>query len=63
VSLKTAIRMTLSVTDGYRIPRPTRDADRYVSELKRQNVASTIGKINTSDENFEANDSSANSIL
>jgi deoxyribonuclease V len=53
VSLKTAIRMTLSVTDGYRIPRPTRDADRYVSELKRQNVASTIGKINTSDENFE----------
>lgn len=53
VSLKTAIRMTLSVTDGYRIPRPTRDADRYVSELKRQNVASAIGKINTSDENFE----------
>jgi deoxyribonuclease V len=34
ISLETALRLTLSVCDGPRIPRPTRDADRYVSELK-----------------------------
>ena len=36
VSLETALRLTLSVSDGPRIPRPTRDADRYVSELKAE---------------------------
>jgi deoxyribonuclease V len=36
VSLATALRLTLSVCDGTRIPRPTRDADHYVSEAKRQ---------------------------
>jgi deoxyribonuclease V len=36
VSLPTALRLTLSVSDGKRIPRPTRDADRYVSEVKRK---------------------------
>lgn len=35
VSLETAIRLTLAVSDGVRIPRPTRAADRYVSEIKR----------------------------
>jgi len=35
VTLETAMRLTLAVTDGYRIPRPTRDADRYVGQLKR----------------------------
>ncbi len=34
VSLETAIRMTLAVSDELRIPRPTREADRFVSELK-----------------------------
>jgi deoxyribonuclease V len=34
VSLETAIRLTLAVSDGLRIPRPTRDADRYVGELR-----------------------------
>ena len=34
ISLETALRLTLSVCDGRRILRPTRDADRYVSELK-----------------------------
>lgn len=53
VSLQTAIRMTLAVTDGYRIPRPTRDADCYVSTLKQRHAASAIGKLNASDENFE----------
>lgn len=38
VSLETAIRLTLSVCDGLRIPRPTREADQYVRELKRAGV-------------------------
>lgn len=36
VSLETAIRLTLAVTDGYRIPRPTREADHFASEAKRK---------------------------
>ncbi len=36
VSLETAIRLTLTVTDEFRIPRPTRDADHFASEIKRQ---------------------------
>ena len=39
VGLETAIRMTLAVTDGYRIPRPTRDADRFAGEIKRKILA------------------------
>jgi len=35
-SLKTAVRLTLAVTDGFRIPRPTRDADRFAGEIKRK---------------------------
>jgi deoxyribonuclease V len=34
VSLETAIRLTLAVCDGTRIPRPTRDADRFVRVVK-----------------------------
>jgi deoxyribonuclease V len=36
VSLATAIRLTLDVADGYRIPRPTREADHFASEVKRK---------------------------
>jgi len=36
ISLETAIRLTLAVSDGYRIPRPTRDADHFASETKRK---------------------------
>lgn len=36
VSLATAIRLTLSVCDGKRIPRPTREADQYVRQLKQR---------------------------
>jgi deoxyribonuclease V len=36
VSLQTAIQLTLAATDGYRIPRPTREADRYAGEIKRK---------------------------
>jgi deoxyribonuclease V len=46
VSLETALRLTLSVCDGPRIPRPTRDADRYAGELKAARVG---GKGNKGD--------------
>lgn len=36
VTLSTAIAIILQCCDGYRIPKPTRDADRYVAQLKRQ---------------------------
>jgi deoxyribonuclease V len=36
VSLESAVRLTLAVADGYRIPRPTRDADHYAGEIKRK---------------------------
>jgi len=36
VSLESAIRLLLAVTDGFRIPRPTRDADHFASEVKRK---------------------------
>jgi len=39
VSLETSIRLTLAVTDGYRIPRPTRDADHFAGEIKRKVLA------------------------
>jgi deoxyribonuclease V len=35
IDLETAIRLTLACTDGFRIPKPTREADRYVAQLKR----------------------------
>jgi len=40
VSLATAIALTLSVCDGKRIPRPTRDADQFVRQRKRMLLAS-----------------------
>jgi len=39
VSLETAIGWTLAVTDGYRIPRPTREADHFASQTKRKLLA------------------------
>jgi len=38
VSLESAIRLTLAVSDGVRIPRPTRAADQLVSEAKRKSI-------------------------
>jgi deoxyribonuclease V len=46
ISLETAVRLTLAVSDGTRIPRPTRDADRFVSELK---AVRQVGKGNEGD--------------
>lgn len=36
VSLETAVQMTLAVDGGTRVPRPTREADRFVSEVKER---------------------------
>jgi len=36
VSLESAIRLTLQVTDGMRIPRPTREADAFASVRKQR---------------------------
>jgi deoxyribonuclease V len=36
VSLETAIRLTLAVCDGYRVPKPTRDADHFASQIKKK---------------------------
>ena len=35
VSLPTAVKFALSVTDGYRVPKPTREADRFVANVKK----------------------------
>lgn len=36
VSLERAIALTLEACDGRRVPRPTRRADRYVAQIKRE---------------------------
>ena len=35
ISLATAVKVVRMCTDGYRIPRPTREADHYVRDLRR----------------------------
>ncbi len=35
ISLKTCIAIVLTCVDGYRIPKPTREADRYVACIKK----------------------------
>lgn len=35
VSLESAVKLVQVCTDGYRIPRPTREADHYVRDLRR----------------------------
>jgi deoxyribonuclease V len=44
VSLETAIRLTQAVADGFRIPRPTRDADHFASETKRKLLADAVSE-------------------
>jgi deoxyribonuclease V len=44
ISLETAIRLTLAVSDGYRIPRPTRDADHFASETKRKRLRGQVSE-------------------
>jgi deoxyribonuclease V len=44
VSLETSIRLAIAVTDGYRIPRPTRDADHFAGEIKRKVLAGQVSE-------------------
>jgi deoxyribonuclease V len=41
ITLPTAMRLVLEVSSGYRIPRPTREADRFTKEIKRKMAAET----------------------
>lgn len=45
ISLARAIEFTLRVADGFRIPRPTREADHFVNEIrrKRRTLAASAG--------------------
>jgi deoxyribonuclease V len=36
ISLAHAFKLTLAVSDGYRVPRPTREADRWVGKVRRE---------------------------
>jgi deoxyribonuclease V len=36
ISLETSVEIVLKCSDGYRIPKPTREADRYVALLKKE---------------------------
>lgn len=47
ISLPTALGFVQSVLDGYRIPRPTRDADRFVAEVKRGEYRAWQGRRRT----------------
>ena len=44
ISLGTAIEMTLHVTDGFRVPRPTRAADQFAGEIKRKLLAGELSE-------------------
>ena len=41
ISLAHAVEFTLAVSDGFRIPRPTRDADHFVNQIRRDRKALT----------------------
>ncbi|MEW6325864.1 MAG: deoxyribonuclease V [Nitrospirota bacterium] len=41
ITLEEAITWTLACCDGYRIPKPTREADQYVAALKRSRACAT----------------------
>jgi deoxyribonuclease V len=44
VSLESAVRFTLQVCSGYRIPRPTRDADHFAGETKRKLLSGQLSE-------------------
>jgi deoxyribonuclease V len=45
ISLERAIELTLAVSDGFRIPRPTREADHFVRRIKREIVARSLASL------------------
>ncbi len=55
VSLARAIEFTLAVCDGFRIPRPTREADHFVEFIKRSRVSGEM-KLNGAPTNIRQGD-------
>jgi deoxyribonuclease V len=43
MDLKTALMIVLQCCDGYRIPKPTREADHFVENVKRQHLSHPAG--------------------
>lgn len=41
ISLAHAVKLTMTVADGYRVPRPTRDADHFVNTVRRERKESS----------------------
>jgi len=46
IDLENALKFTMAVTDGYRVPKPTRWADRLVGRLKRGESIADFGMAN-----------------
>jgi deoxyribonuclease V len=44
ISLESAVDFARAVIDGFRIPRPTREADHFVGEVKRLSLANGMAK-------------------
>jgi len=42
VTLETAVKLVEQCVDGFRIPKPTREADRYVRELRRAKCSADL---------------------
>jgi deoxyribonuclease V len=42
ITLATALKLVLQVASGYRIPRPTRDADHFTKEMKKKLAAQQL---------------------
>ena len=38
VSLESAVKFALAATDGFRVPKPTREADRFVAKVKQNDA-------------------------
>ena len=43
ISLESAVRIVSQCTDGFRIPKPTREADHWVGDLRRAYQKSSVG--------------------
>jgi deoxyribonuclease V len=48
VSLESAVRIVVQCTDGFRIPKPTREADHWVGELRREYQKSSVNSLHAS---------------
>jgi deoxyribonuclease V len=47
ISLKEAVRWSMGCCDGFRIPKPTREADRFVGNLRKEHLTTMTAKLET----------------